>query len=284
MKNMIKLMKNNRKKIILFSLFVGTVLLFVWYQNNHIVSSVFNYKSSKLSSDSGKFNIVQISDLHNASFGKDNKKLIDNIESLEPDIIVITGDIIDSNHTDLKVSINFVKEMTKRYLVYYVTGNHEYWLDESEREELFASIREAGAVILNNEKTTINMNHDSITLIGLDDHSLNDATLSSMMEQCDKNELTVVLAHEPQYINNYCDAGADLVLTGHAHGGQVILPFIGALIAPGQGFLPQYTAGEIKRENTTMYISRGLGNSVIPLRLFNYPEIVSIEVQGYKGT
>ena len=284
MKNMIKLMKNNRKKIILFSLFVGTVLLFVWYQNNHIVSSVFNYKSSKLSSDSGKFNIVQISDLHNASFGKDNKKLIDNIESLEPDIIVITGDIIDSNHTDLNVSINFVKEMTKRYLVYYVTGNHEYWLDESEREELFASIREAGAVILNNEKTTINMNHDSITLIGLDDHSLNDATLSSMMEQCDKNELTVVLAHEPQYINNYCDAGADLVLTGHAHGGQVILPFIGALIAPGQGFLPQYTAGEIKRENTTMYISRGLGNSVIPLRLFNYPEIVSIEVQGYKGT
>lgn len=284
MKNMIKLMKNNRKKIILFFLFVGAVLLFVWYQNNHIVSSVFNYKSSKLSSDSGKFNIVQISDLHNASFGKDNKKLIDNIESLEPDIIVITGDIIDSNHTDLKVSINFVKEMTKRYLVYYVTGNHEYWLDESEREELFASIREAGAVILNNEKTTINMNHDSITLIGLDDHSLNDATLSSMMEQCDKNELTVVLAHEPQYINNYCDAGADLVLTGHAHGGQVILPFIGALIAPGQGFLPQYTAGEIKRENTTMYISRGLGNSVIPLRLFNYPEIVSIEVQGHKGT
>lgn len=284
MKNMIKLMKNNRKKIILFSLFVGTVLLFVWYQNNHIVSSVFNYKSSKLSSDFGKFNIVQISDLHNASFGKDNKKLIDNIESLEPDIIVITGDIIDSNHTDLNVSINFVKEMTKRYLVYYVTGNHEYWLDESEREELFASIREAGAVILNNEKTTINMKHDSITLIGLDDHSLNDATLSSMMEQCDKNELTVVLAHEPQYINNYCDAGADLVLTGHAHGGQVILPFIGALIAPGQGFLPQYTAGEIKRENTTMYISRGLGNSVIPLRLFNYPEIVSIEVQGYKGT
>ena len=93
-----------------------------------------------------------------------------------------------------------------------------------------------------------------------------------------------MLAHEPQYINNYCDAGADLVLTGHAHGGQVILPFIGALIAPGQGFLPQYTAGEIKRENTTMYISRGLGNSVIPLRLFNYPEIVSIEVQGHKGT
>lgn len=273
--------KNNKKIIILFS-FITVILIFFWYQNNHIVIDVYDYKSSKISDNTEKFSIVQISDLHNACFGKNNKNLVDDIESLEPDIIVITGDIVDSNHTDIGVAIDFVRQMTERYPVYYVTGNHEYWLDEGQRRELFTGIKDAGAVILNNEKITIDVGTDSITLIGLDDNSLRDATLNSIMETCDKNELTVVLAHEPQYLDKYCDAGADLVLTGHAHGGQMILPFIGPLIAPDQGFFPTYTAGQFQKESTTMYISRGLGNSVIPVRLFNYPEIVCVEICGIR--
>ncbi|MCH5281974.1 MAG: metallophosphoesterase [Lachnospiraceae bacterium] len=273
--------KNNKKIIILFS-FITVILIFFWYQNNHIVIDVYDYKSSKISDNTEKFSIVQISDLHNACFGKNNKNLVGDIESLEPDIIVITGDIVDSNHTDIGVAIDFVRQMTERYPVYYVTGNHEYWLDEGQRRELFTGIKDAGAVILNNEKITIDVGTDSITLIGLDDNSLRDATLNSIMETCDKNELTVVLAHEPQYLDKYCDAGADLVLTGHAHGGQMILPFIGPLIAPDQGFFPTYTAGQFQKESTTMYISRGLGNSVIPVRLFNYPEIVCVEICGIR--
>lgn len=273
--------KNNKKIIILFS-FITVILIFFWYQNNHIVIDVYDYKSSKISDNTEKFSIVQISDLHNACFGKNNKNLVDDIKSLEPDIIVITGDIVDSNHTDIGVAIDFVRQMTERYPVYYVTGNHEYWLDEGQRRELFTGMKDAGAVILNNEKITIDVGTDSITLIGLDDNSLHDATLHSIMETCDKNELMVVLAHEPQYLDKYCDAGADLVLTGHAHGGQMILPFIGPLIAPAQGFFPTYTAGQFQKESTTMYISRGLGNSVIPVRLFNYPEIVCVEICGIR--
>lgn len=273
--------KNNKKIIILFS-FITVILIFFWYQNNHIVIDVYDYKSSKISGNTEKFSIVQISDLHNACFGKNNKNLVDDIESLEPDIIVITGDIVDSNHTDIGVAIDFVRQMTERYPVYYVTGNHEYWLDEGQRRELFTGMKDAGAVILNNEKITIDLGTDSITLIGLDDGSLRGATLHSIMETCDKNKLTVVLAHEPQYLDKYCDAGADLVLTGHAHGGQMILPFIGPLIAPDQGFFPTYTAGQFQKESTTMYISRGLGNSVIPVRLFNYPEIVCVEIYGIR--
>lgn len=255
------------------------ILLFIWYQNNHLVITVFDYKNSKISANTNAFSIVQISDLHNASFGKNNRKLIHNIEYLEPDILVITGDIIDSNHTNINIAIDFVKEMSRKYPVYYVTGNHEYWLSEVQRRELFTGIREAGATILNNESISINTDMGPITLIGLDDNSLTDTTLRSIIENCNKNELTVVLAHEPQYIDNYCDAGADLVLTGHAHGGQVILPFIGPLIAPDQGIFPKYTAGEFTEKSTTMYVSRGLGNSVIPVRLLNYPEIVCIEIQ-----
>lgn len=279
MKKLIIIMKE-KKKIIIALFLVIIIFIFIWYQNNHIVVDVFQYKSSKISSDADKFRIVQISDLHNACFGKNNKTLLNDIERLAPDMVVITGDIADSNHTNISTAITFVNEIAKRYPVYYVTGNHEYWLDEEQRQNLFAGIKDAGAVILSNEKVSIDAGHDSFTLIGLDDNSLHDATLRTMMETCDKNKLTVVLAHEPQYFDQYCDAGADFVLTGHAHGGQMVLPFIGPLIAPDQGFFPEYTAGQFQKKDTTMYISRGMGNSVIPVRLFNYPEIVCIEIQG----
>ncbi len=280
MKKMMKFMKKNKKKMILLCLLLLMILLFIWYQNNHLVITTYVYKSNKVSSDANKFSIVQISDLHNACFGRNNKKLIDGIEGLAPDIVAITGDIVDSNHTNVSTAINFVDEVAKKYPVYYVTGNHEYWLNETERKELFTGIEDAGAVILDNESISLNTDMGVMTLIGLDDNNLHDGTLRSMIEECKENELTVVLAHEPQYIDQYGNAGADLVLTGHAHGGQMILPFIGPLIAPDQGFLPKYTAGQFEKNNTTMYISRGLGNSVIPVRLFNYPEIVCVEIQG----
>jgi len=95
-----------------------------------------------------------------------------------------------------------------------------------------------------------------------------------------KKEFTVVLAHEPQYLARYASSGVDLVLSGHAHGGQFRLPFVGGIVAPDQGFLPEYTAGEYYMDGTEMIVSRGLGNSVIPVRLFNYPEIVCVELVG----
>lgn len=310
MKKIANFIKRHKKiTLLLFFLLIMTSI-FLWYQNNHIVIGVYHYQTSKISGDGEQFRIVQISDLHNARFGKKNQKLIREIEGLQPDLIVITGDIVDSNPTNISIAVDFVREIAGKYPVYYVTGNHEYWLSETERKELFEGIQDAGAVLLNNEKVSIDvavsingeesvktgesvdaeesMDTDesmdkgdaSMTLIGLDDNHLDDGTLHSMIETCDKEELTVVLAHEPQYLDRYSDAGADLVITGHAHGGQMILPFVGPLIAPDQGFFPEYTAGEFTRKDTTMYISRGLGNSVIPVRLFNYPEIVCIEIQG----
>lgn len=279
MKNDEKLMNKNKKNIIALVLLIIILFLFIWYQNNHIVITFYQYKSSKLSGNDDKFSLVQISDLHNAHFGNNNENLLKRIKSLEADMIVITGDIVDSNHTNIDIAINFVRDIAEKYPVYYVTGNHEYWLDESERDELFTGIKDAGAVILNNERISVDAGDKTISLIGLDDNSLDDATLSSIMKGCNKDLLTVVLAHEPQYLDKYSNAGVDLVLTGHAHGGQMILPFIGPLIAPDQGFFPKYTAGRFERESTIMYISRGLGNSVIPVRLFNYPEIVCIEIQ-----
>mgnify|MGYP004687104777 FL=1 len=266
------------KKILILILIIIILIPFCLYQNKHLVITTYTYESEKLGADLDGYRIVQISDLHNATFGKENKKLLETIRSCSPDIIVITGDLVDSNHTNVERAVAFVKEAVKIAPVYYVTGNHEYWLDPSENEQMMQGILAAGAYDLDDEAVRIEKGDSSFLLVGLDDQHLSDETLKNLLQE-QKNELSIVLAHEPQYLQNYANAEADLVLTGHAHGGQIRLPFVGGIVAPDQGFLPEYTSGQYNSADTEMIVSRGLGNSIIPVRLFNYPEVVCVELR-----
>lgn len=273
--------RSNRKKYIksaLVLLIVIALLLFCSYQNRHLETTYYTYKAEQLGADLEGYRIVQISDLHNVKFGKNNQKLVDRIRECAPDMIVLTGDLVDSNHTNVDRAVQFVNEIVKICPVYYVTGNHEYWLDTSEYENLMDGVASAGVIILDNQVVEISRWDAKFRLVGLDDKSLADGTLEALLS--DEKELTVVLAHEPQYFARYAGTGVDLVLSGHAHGGQFRLPFVGGIVAPDQGFLPEYTAGEYYMNGTEMIVSRGLGNSVIPVRLFNYPEIVCVELVG----
>lgn len=294
--------RSNRKKYIksaLVLLIVIALLLFCSYQNRHLETTYYTYKAEQLGADLEGYRIVQISDLHNVKFGKNNQKLVDRIRECEPDMIVLTGDLVDSNHTNVDRAVQFVDEIVKICPVYYVTGNHEYWLEKSEYDELMDGLVSAGVVILDNQVVEISRGDAKFRLVGLDDRSLADGTLEALLsdesirnnqaeqkeetadnEDSGEKELTVVLAHEPQYLARYAGTGVDLVLSGHAHGGQFRLPFVGGIVAPDQGFLPEYTAGEYYMNGTEMIVSRGLGNSVVPVRLFNYPEIVCVELVG----
>lgn len=294
--------RSNRKKYIksaLVLLIVIALLLFCSYQNRHLETTYYTYKAEQLGADLEGYRIVQISDLHNVKFGKNNQKLVDRIRECEPDMIVLTGDLVDSNHTNVDRAVQFVDEIVKICPVYYVTGNHEYWLEKSEYDELMDGLVSAGVVILDNQVVEIFRGDAKFRLVGLDDRSLADGTLEALLsdesirnnqaeqkeetadnEDSGEKELTVVLAHEPQYLARYAGTGVDLVLSGHAHGGQFRLPFVGGIVAPDQGFLPEYTAGEYYMNGTEMIVSRGLGNSVIPVRLFNYPEIVCVDLVG----
>ncbi len=276
-----KNIRSNRKKYIksaIVLLIVIALLLFCSYQNRHLETTYYTYKAEHLDAEFDGYRIVQISDLHNAKFGKDNQKLVDRIRECEPDMIVLTGDLVDSNHTNVDRAVQFVDEIVKICPVYYVTGNHEYWLDTSEYEKLMDGLASVGVIILDDQVVEISRGDAKFRLVGLDDKSLADGTLEALLS--DEKELTVVLAHEPQYFARYAGTGVDLVLSGHAHGGQFRLPFVGGIVAPDQGFLPEYTAGEYYMNGTEMIVSRGLGNSVIPVRLFNYPEIVCVELVG----
>lgn len=271
--------KFTRKKvlIIIFTLIFLTVFCLV--NNKWLTVTDYSYSSDRLPQEFDGFKIVHISDLHNASFGKNNARLIDKIKQCEPDIIVITGDIADGNRPDIDVSVRFCEAAAEICPTYYVTGNHEYALDKDKFAELSKGIENSGAVFLQDETTQINIGESSLTLVGLNDNSLYREDLAKVMENVDPDSFTILLAHEPQEFEEYCVCSPDLIFCGHAHGGQVRLPFVGGLVAPDQGFFPKYTEGRFDQGQTTMYISRGLGNSVIPLRVFDLPEIVCVSFQ-----
>lgn len=275
-------MKHN-KLVILFLAGLFTFVFCLW-QNNDIVVSNYLYKTSKINADFNGYKIAQISDLHNKKFGKDQKNLLSIVKNEKPDIIVITGDIADSKNTDIDAALNFVYGAVKIAPVYYVTGNHEeYWLSDIDRDRLMQGMEQLGATILNNKIVALkNENGNDLFLIGLSDSHLSDNTLSALLSGIDPNKLHIVLAHDPNYLDNYSSANADLVFSGHIHGGQVRLPFIGGIVAPNYGLFPKYTAGTYLKDSTTMVVSRGLGNSVIPIRIFNRPEVVIVKLAAGK--
>ncbi|MCM1133066.1 MAG: metallophosphoesterase [Ruminococcus flavefaciens] len=267
--------KFSRKKLLISAVIALILLIFCYWQNNMLTISEYTYSSPKIAEELDGFRIVQISDLHNKNFGN---RLIDKITELNPDIIVITGDIVDSNHTNIETALKFARKSAETAPSYYVTGNHEYWLEISERAELTDGLESAGVKILNDETVTVEKDGASFSLTGLDDNTLMSDFRNILPSN--KNTLNILLAHEPQYIASYSSSGSvDLVFTGHAHGGQFILPFIGGVVAPDQGFFPKYTDGIHKSADTSMVISRGLGNSVIPVRLFNFPDIVCLDLK-----
>lgn len=271
-------MKKRKKSIMITALAVIT-FCFCYYQNNRLTVTYYSYENEKISSVWDGYRILQISDLHNKEFGENNQRLIGEIQELKPDMILLTGDLVDSSHTDLKVASVFAEQVVDICPTYYVTGNHECWLNTNDKKKLLDELNCLGVKCLQNEVSIVEQGNSQLFLLGLNDENLTDHTLKDRVGNLQKDKLTIVLAHEPQFFESYCEAGVDLVFSGHAHGGQFRLPFWGGLVAPDQGMFPEYTEGQHKSGNTTMIISRGLGNSVIPLRIFNLPEIVCVDLQ-----
>lgn len=273
-------MKEMRKGpfIIVICSMVLLVIFCVW-QNNDLVVSNYVYNNSKITEGLDGYKIVQISDLHNKEFGKSSKRLLQIIDIQQPNLIAITGDMVDSRHTNIEDALEFVEGAVKIAPVYYVTGNHEQRLNLSDKNELLEGLKKAGVILLNNKVVEITRGKESFYLIGLEDNNLSDDTLEKIMVELTEAKLNVLLAHEPQYLDLYSATNVDLVFAGHAHGGQFRLPYIGGMVAPDQGFFPKYTAGTYVEDNTTMIVSRGLGNSIVPLRIFNRPEVVVTELK-----
>lgn len=277
-----------KKYIVMISIMIvlSMLVICVVCHNKDLEINKFNVKSKYIPTEFDNFRIVQVSDLHNAEFGKNNEKLLAMLKQTDADIIVITGDLIDSRNTKVDVAVSFAEKATKIAPTYYINGNHEARVPE-EYERLKQGLDEAGVTILENDSIDITIGDKAITLIGINDSSfrmelVDDTMMQNVSHQLmsvvpDNDNYKILLAHKPHYFDAYANQ-VDLVLSGHAHGGQFKIPFIGGLVAPGQGFFPEYYTGSYIKENTEMIVSRGIGNSIIPFRINNKPEIIIAEL------
>ncbi|MEM5011371.1 metallophosphoesterase [Niallia taxi] len=276
------------KKKILFiiTLLLFCAVVFSYFQNNWLSISRFTITSHEITGDGLK--IIQLSDLHSKEFGENQHRLVTKVQALSPDIIAFTGDIIDKDKYDEKTVLSLLKQLKEIASTYYVTGNHEYW--SGKYDQLEKIIKSTGVTILHNQREKLQLNGTTFLLAGIDDPAIsNEASavtveteLAKTLEGVNDQDFVVLLSHRPELYSVYAEHNIDLVLSGHAHGGQVRLPFVGGLVAPDQGFLPKYTAGKYEQDDTAMIVNRGLGNSIIPQRVFNTPEIVEITIKGKK--
>ena len=261
------------------------LILIVWtaWGNAALELNTYTISSRGLPDAFDGYRIAQVSDLHNAEFGDGNQRLLDMLREAEPDMIAITGDLIDSRKTNIAVALAFAEEAVRIAPCYYVSGNHEARVPEY--RELKAGLEAAGVTVLDDARVEIEISGKSITIIGVNDPSFLADYLTSDAAVMDRKlselssedaSFTILLSHRPELFDTYAAHEMDLVLTGHAHGGQFRLPLIGGLIAPNQGLFPKYDDGLYSEGNTNMIVSRGLGNSIISFRFNNRPEVVLI--------
>lgn len=270
--------------VVIFIAAFTAFIIFCQYQNNKIDVTRYEITTDRIKKD---IRIVHLSDFHSKPF----KKVIDITKENKPDIICITGDYINDREKNKNKMLFYAKRLVSTAPVYYITGNHEKRLPDF--ENLMDELKQAGFNVLLNEQAHL----DDITILGLDEGQADFSDykarkkgtfvykdMSAYFHRLEKaNNFRLVLSHFPENFEgikqvNYSQYDFELQLSGHAHGGQWIMPFIGPLFAPGQGIFPKYAIGSFG-ERPKLIVSRGLGNSEFPLRLFNHPEIIIIDLK-----
>lgn len=278
-------------KIKLSQVILGFIIAsarFLWTEDKHIVTTHYTYRSKKVPKSFDGFKIVQVSDFHNAYFGRRSKHLLKAVERAAPDVIVITGDIVDRRTPCLKRAAVLVEGITAIQKTFYVTGNHEAHYKHFNK--LYDVIGKSDVRNITKHSAELERNGEKINLAGINDvwffgDEVNPETYRNFKQElADKvnilpHDFTVLLAHRPELLPVYSKNDVDIVFSGHAHGGQIRLPVVKGLYAPHQGVNPKYTEGMHEQNGTTMVVSRGLGNSRFPFRVFNHPEVVVVELR-----
>lgn len=250
------------------------------WQNDGLMLTRYTAALPGLPEELEGLTLVQVSDLHSKRMGEGQEVLLNTISQAKPDVILLTGDLVDGRQPELEPALELARGTAALAPTYYVTGNHETSLPRKTLEQIENGLEAEGVVLLDNRTEELSLpGGGTMVLTGLSDDNLGDGTLERLNASWPEDAVTVLLAHEPQYIENYAASGVDLAFCGHAHGGQIRLPLVGGLFAPGQGFLPKYTAGIYQLGETQMVVSRGIGGSLFPQRVWNRPEVVAVTLK-----
>lgn len=259
-------------------------------------ASRYEIYSEKLKGMDGKCRIVFLSDLHGQTYGKENEKLLMAVQKEKPDYILIGGDmLVGKPERDFQEVAGFVRKLPAICPVYYANGNHEQRMKErpEKYKDMYVSykkkLEEAGVHMLENSTAEVMAGHLPVRVTGLEipkenygrraKRSLDKETICSLAGECASASYQILLAHNPCYMEAYFDWGADLILSGHLHGGIVRLPGIGGVISTGFKLFPKFSGGIYRRGEQTAVVSRGIGTHTIPVRLFNPAEIVILDLR-----
>ena len=237
----------------------------------------------------GSLRIALITDLHSCNYGKGQSKLLSAIEEQHPDVILLGGDIFDDKLSDEKAE-EFLSGIAGKYPCYYVTGNHEYWAGKDALIEKTGILMKYQIPWLAGDSVLLDTGAGTVRLCGVDDPDSvlapilgnYDMEFAELRDSISNEEFTILLTHRPERFDAYIQEGFDLVLAGHAHGGQVRIPGImNGFYAPNQGLFPKYAGGRYEKDGTIMIVSRGLAKESTPFpRFCNPPEIVIINLSG----
>ena len=269
----------NRKLLALAPIIVASSII---RQNKKLKVRKTTLKFDKLPQAFDNFKIAQVSDIHCDKVGHSDLSFINKIKNFNPDIIVITGDILDSYNNNMDIAYNILSQLAIVAPCYFVSGNHELRLPE-EYEQLINRMKKLNITHLHNSKLFITKNNESINLVGVEDYNFfkNEDNLNhranfikTLKELYSSNHFNILLSHRPEKFPIYADIKYELIFSGHAHGGQWRIPFVGGIFSPSQGFFPKYTNGNYVLEDSTMIVSQGLGNSSFPIRINNRIELI----------
>ena len=266
----------------LISILIVLIAVFCYYENNKLDITEYSITNENIINE---LKIAHLSDMHS----KPAKNVFKALNEIKPDVIMITGDFINDKARRKQKMLDYAKELCTLCPVYYITGNHERRLDDF--EDVMADLKDAGFNVLLNEVESANINGSRLAILGLDENQADFKDYKARRNGTfvykdmrpyfetlsEADGYKIVLSHFPENFekvaeNNYSQYDFDLQLSGHAHGGQFIMPFIGPLYSPGQGVFPKYARGSFG-ERPKLIVSRGIGNAEFPLRLFNHPEI-----------
>lgn len=277
------------KYVIIFIIFIAVMLLTINFIDlNRFTVSHYTCNSPKIGENC---KVVVLADLHDKSYGKYNYKLIKSIRDINPDFIIVAGDIINASpKCKNKNATALIVRLAAEYPIYYGFGNHEYRAEIYPKtyggmyDDFMEDYTAAGVVVL--ENADVMLERYNIRLVGLEiDRRFYKRFKKNYMpddyiEECaglHKKSYEILIAHNPDYFKEYMNYGSDLVLAGHVHGGLVRLPLIGGIAHPGIKFFPKYSKGEYVSDDKKMIVSAGLGTHTLPLRLFNPGDLIVID-------
>ena len=221
--------------------------------------------------------LAVVTDLHSCGYGEGQRELLDAVEAAAPDAVLLVGDIVD-DVLPQENAFTVLEALAGQYPCFYVTGNHEYW--SGQVDDICRRIADLGVTVLRGEAAELAVNGQTITLCGIDDPDSGEAAAQLAALPVEEGDYTVLLAHRPEAIGDYLQYPFDLIVSGHAHGGQWRIPgLVNGLYAPNQGWFPPYAGGLYTFESASLVVSRGLAreSTRIP-RIFNPPELVVIEL------